>query len=158
MSSRRSPRRSRGCVAPRAEIASASPEETQDAGERLGRALGPGAVVALTGELGAGKTCFIQGLVRGLGVSVRATSPTFVLINQYRGRVPIYHVDAYRTQSLRELLEIGVDELMGGDGVTVVEWADKLLPLLPPGTIEVRIAGVGDEPRAITIRPLDPVR
>ena len=140
------------------ELYTSSPEETEAAGERLAAMLRPGDVVALVGELGAGKTCFIQGLVRGLGATTRATSPTFVLINQYRGRVPIYHVDAYRTQSLRELLEIGVDELMGGDGVTVVEWADKLLPLLPPGTIEVRIAGVGDEPRAITIRPLDPVR
>ena len=141
-----------------AELFTTSAEETEAAGERLAARLRPGDVVALVGELGAGKTCFIRGLVRGLGATTRATSPTFVLINQYRGRVPIYHVDAYRTQSLRELLEIGVDELMGGDGVTVVEWADKLLPLLPPGTIEVRIAGVGDEPRAITIRPLDPVR
>ena len=140
------------------ELSTTSAEETEAAGERLAARLRPGDVVALVGELGAGKTCFIRGLVRGLGATTRATSPTFVLINQYRGRVPIYHVDAYRTQSLRELLEIGVDELMGGDGVTVVEWADKLLPLLPPGTIEVRIAGVGDEPRAITIRPLDPVR
>ena len=139
-------------MAPRAEIASARPEETEDAGERLGRSLAPGAVVALTGELGAGKTCFIQGLVRGLGVTVRATSPTFVLINQYRGRVPVYHVDAYRTESLTELMDLGLLELMGGAGVTVIEWADKLRSLLPPETIHVHIEGVGDEPRAITIR------
>src|SRR5881397_3984154 len=132
MSSRRSPRRSGGWVAPRTEIASARPEETEDAGERLGRALGPGAVVALTGELGAGKTCFIQGLVRGLGATVRATSPTFVLVNQYTGRVPVYHVDAYRTDSMTELMELGLLDLIGGDGVTVIEWADKLIPLLPP--------------------------
>ncbi len=110
--------------------------------------------MALVGELGAGKTCFIQGLVRGLGVRTRATSPTFVLINQYRGRVPVYHVDAYRTESLAELLDMGLPELFAGVGVTVIEWADKLLPLLPPGTIEVVIAGVGDEPRKITIRRL----
>lgn len=139
-------------MAPRAEIASARPEETEDAGERLGRSLAPGAVVALTGELGAGKTCFIQGLVRGLGVTVRATSPTFVLVNQYRGRVPVYHVDAYRTDSLTELMDLGLLELMGGAGVTVIEWADKLRSLLPPETIHVHIEGVGDEPRAITIR------
>jgi len=167
-------------VAPRAEITSARPEETEDAGERLGRALGPGAVVALTGELGAGKTCFIQGLVRGLGVPGRATSPTFVLINQYPGRVPVYHVDAYRTESLTELMDLGllellggvpvyhVDayrtesltelmdlgllELLGGGGVTVIEWADKLESLLPPEAIHVHIDGVGDQPRAITIR------
>lgn len=136
------------------ELVSTSPEETEAAGERLGRTLGAGDVVALVGELGAGKTCFIQGLVRGLGVTTRATSPTFVLINQYRGRVPVYHVDAYRTESLAELQDLGVPELFAGDGVTVVEWADKLLPLLPPGTFEVVIAGVGDEPRKITIHRL----
>ena len=136
------------------ELVSTSREATEAAGERLGARLGPGDVVALVGELGAGKTCFIQGLVRGLGVTTHATSPTFVLINQYRGRVPVYHVDAYRTESLAELLDIGLPELFAGAGVTVVEWADKLLPLLPPGTIEVTIAGVGDEPRQITIRTL----
>jgi len=133
-------------------VVSGSPDETARAGEELGKTLGPGAVVALSGELGAGKTCFIQGLARGLGVERSPTSPTFVLINQYAGRVPVYHVDAYRTESLTELLDLGLEELFGGPGVTVVEWADKLLPLLPAGTIHVHIAGVGDEPREITIR------
>ncbi len=134
------------------EISSASPEATEAAGERLGRDLRPGAVVALTGELGAGKTCFIQGLVRGLGVAVRATSPTFVLVNQYKGRVPVYHVDAYRTESLTELIDLGLLELMSGEGVTLIEWADKLPSLLPSDAIHVSIRGVGDEPRLITIR------
>ena len=134
------------------EITSASPEETEAAGERLGRGLRPGAVVALTGELGAGKTCFIQGLVRGLGAAVRATSPTFVLINQYAGRLPVYHVDAYRTESLAELVDLGLLELMNGEGVTLIEWADKLPSLLPPDAIHVTVDGVGDEPRRITIR------
>src|SRR2546422_10657546 len=151
MSSRRSRRRSRGLVSP-TEIASGSPEETEAAGERLGHALGPGAVVALTGELGAGKTCFIQGLVHGLGAAVRATSPTFVLVNQYKGRMPVYHVDAYRTESLTELIDLGLLELMSGEGVTLIEWADKLPSLLPPDAIHVTIQGVGDEPRRITIR------
>jgi len=128
-----------------------SPEETRVLGERLGRTLGPGDVVALVGELGAGKTCFIQGLVRGLGVTGFATSPTFVLINEYRGRLPVHHVDVYRTESLTEVVDLGVLELFGGEGVTVVEWADRIRPLLPPGTIEVTIAGVGDEPREIVI-------
>jgi tRNA threonylcarbamoyladenosine biosynthesis protein TsaE len=134
-------------VAPATEIVTAGPDETEAAGERLGRTLGAGAVVALTGELGAGKTCFVQGLVRGLGATVRATSPTFVLVNQYQGRV-----DAYRTDSLTELIDLGLLELMGGPGVTIIEWADKLRPLLPPDTIHVHIGGVGDEPRSITIR------
>src|SRR2546422_8681180 len=107
MSSRRSPRRSRGSVAITTELRTTSAEQTEAAGERLAAALGPGDVVALVGELGAGKTCFIQGLVRGLGATTRATSPTFVLINQYRGRVPIYHVGAYRTQRPGGLLASG---------------------------------------------------
>ena len=137
---------------PAAEIVTASADETEAAGERLGRRLQPGAVVALTGELGAGKTCFVQGLVRGLGAPVRATSPTFVLVNQYRGRVLVHHVDAYRTDSMTELMDLGLLDLMGGDDVTLIEWADKLEPLLPSDAIRVHIAGVGDEPRTITIR------
>jgi tRNA threonylcarbamoyladenosine biosynthesis protein TsaE len=133
-------------------ITTRSPEETEAAGEQLGRGLKSSDVVALTGELGAGKTCFVQGLVRGLGVGAPATSPTFVLINEYRGRLPVHHVDAFRTAGLNELMELGLPELFDEDGVTVVEWADKLIPLLPSRTIHVDIAGVGDEPRQITIR------
>ena len=128
-----------------------TPEETAAAGEALGRTLGAGDVVALYGELGSGKTCLVQGLVRGLGVATHATSPTFVLVNEYRGRLPVHHVDAYRTGSLTELLELGLLDLMGGDGVTLIEWADRAEPLLPDRTVRVRIAGVGDEPREITI-------
>jgi tRNA threonylcarbamoyladenosine biosynthesis protein TsaE len=131
---------------------SCSPEATKAFGAQLAEGLEPGDVVALTGELGAGKTCFTQGLARGLGVAGRAVSPTFALVNEYRGRVPVHHVDAYRTSSLTELLDLGLDELFDGEGVTVVEWADKLSPLLPPRTIHVHIEGVGDEPRVITIR------
>ena len=130
---------------------SRGPDETQRIGERLAAQLGAGDVVACIGELGAGKTCFIQGLAHGLGVTSDVTSPTFVLVNQYRGRLPVYHLDAYRTSSLTELADIGVQEMLHGDGVTVVEWADKLLPLLPPRTITVAITGLGDEPRRITI-------
>lgn len=128
-----------------------SPDETAAAGERLGARLGPGAVVALTGELGAGKTCFVQGVVRGLGVTTGATSPTFVLVNEYRGRLPVHHVDLYRTQSLAELLDLGLEELLDSHGVTLIEWADRCEPLLPARTIRVHIDGVGDEPRRITI-------
>ena len=133
-------------------ITSRSPDETEAAGERLGRTLQAGDVVALTGELGAGKTCFVQGLVRGLDVGALATSPTFVLINEYRGRLSVHHVDAFRTASLTELMELGLPELFDDGGVTLIEWADKLAPLLPPRAIHVEIAGVGDEPRRITTK------
>ena len=136
----------------RRTLASRGPAETQAIGARLGARLTPGAVVACTGELGAGKTCFLQGLARGLGVAGGVTSPTFVLVNQYRGgRMPIYHLDAYRTGSLTELVDLGLEEMLYGDGVTVIEWADKLLPLLPARTIHVHLEGLGDEPREITI-------
>jgi len=128
---------------------SRSPDETRALGERLGERLGKGDVVACVGPLGAGKTCFLQGLARGLGVVADVTSPTFVLVNEYRGRLPVYHVDAYRTASLTELVDLGIEEMLHGDGVTVVEWADKLRPLLPARAVTVTIRGLGDEPREI---------
>jgi len=130
---------------------SRSPAETQRIGEALGARLGVGDVVACSGELGAGKTCFLQGLLRGLGVREPVTSPTFVLLAQYQGCLSVYHLDAYRTESLTEILDLGVEEIFWGDGVTVIEWGEKLLPLLPPHTIVVRIEGLGDEPREIVI-------
>ena len=93
----------------------------------------------------------MQGLVRGLDVAAAATSPTFVLVNEYRGRLPVHHVDAYRIATLTELMDLGFLDLMGGDGVTLLEWAERAEPLLPPRVVRVRIDGVGDEPRAITI-------
>ncbi len=113
-------------------LVSRSPEETQAIGEQLGARLTRGAVVACTGELGAGKTCFLQGLARGLGVTADVTSPTFVLVNQYRGRLPVYHLDAYRTGSLTELVDLGLEEMLHGE-------------------IHVHLSGLGDEPREIQI-------
>ncbi len=138
---------------------SRSPEETQRVGEALGARLGSGDVIACIGELGAGKTCFLQGVVRGLGVREPATSPTFVLVNHYEGRFPVYHLDAYRAETLTEILDLGVEEMLWGDGVTIVEWGEKLLPLLPSHTIVARISGLGEEPREIVLEGLaDPVR
>ena len=132
-------------------LTATTPEQTAAAGEALGRTLRAGDVVALYGELGAGKTCFVQGLVRGLEVGTQATSPTFVLVNEYRGRLPVHHVDAYRTSSLTELMDLGLLDLFGGDGVTLLEWADRAEPLLPARAIRVRIEGLGDEPRDVRI-------
>jgi tRNA threonylcarbamoyladenosine biosynthesis protein TsaE len=133
-------------------ISTQSAEDTRGAGERLGRTLGPGDVVALTGELGAGKTCFVQGVARGLGARTWATSPTFVLVNEYPADLPIHHVDAYRVAGPDELIEAGLLELIDGDGVTLIEWADKVAALLPARAIHVAIEGVGDEPRIIRTR------
>ena len=139
-------------MTPHDTISTHSAEETREAGERLARTLGPGDVVALAGELGAGKTCFVQGLARGLGASTWPTSPTFVLVNEYRADLPIHHVDAYRVAGPAEMVDVGLLELIDGDGVTVIEWADKVAVLLPPHTIHVSIDGVGDQPRTIHVR------
>lgn len=133
-------------------LTSASPEDTRAAGESLARALVPGDVVALAGELGAGKTCFVQGIARGLGSPTWATSPTFVLVNEYRARLPIHHVDAYRVNGPAEMIDVGLLELIDGDGITLIEWSDRIRALLPERTIDVSIEGVGDDPRTITIR------
>jgi tRNA threonylcarbamoyladenosine biosynthesis protein TsaE len=138
------------------EVTAATPDATTAAGRALGRTLAAGDVVALYGGLGSGKTCFTQGLVAGLDVVTHATSPTFVLVNEYHGRLPEHHVDAYRSGSYSELVDLGLLELLGGDGVTIVEWADKAEPLLPERAVRVRIDGVGEEPRTITIE--DPRR
>jgi tRNA threonylcarbamoyladenosine biosynthesis protein TsaE len=135
----------------RTRLVAVTPEETAAAGAALGSTLGPADVVALYGDLGAGKTCFTQGLARGLDVEGHATSPTFVLVNEYRGRLPVHHVDAYRIASLVELLDLGLLDLLGGEGVTIVEWADRAEALLPERAVRVRIDGVGDEPRTIVV-------
>ena len=139
-------------MTPHDTISTHSAEETREAGERLARTLGPGDVVALAGELGAGKTCFVQGLARGLGASTWPTSPTFVLVNEYRADLPIHHVDAYRVAGPAEMVDVGLLELIDGDGVTVIEWADKVAALLPERTIHVSIDGVGDQSRTIRVR------
>ena len=105
-----------------------SSEETFKLGQILGEVLTAGDCVALFGTLGSGKTLLTQGIARGMNVpeNVYVTSPTFTLINEYPGRVPIYHVDLYRISDEDELIELGLDDLLGGDGVVVIEWAEKL--------------------------------
>ena len=131
-------------------------EATQALAEGIGRRARPGTVIALSGDLGAGKTCFIQGLASGLGVETPVTSPTFVMIAEHAGRLPLYHVDLYRTESLAEIRALGLDELLGGEGVTAIEWGEKAGPLLPPRTVRVRISGAGDEPRIVEIEGAPP--
>jgi len=109
------------------EIFSHSPAETEALGERFGRAAKCGWVIALTGELGAGKTQFVRGLARGLGVSVRVHSPTFTLVNEYGGgRLKLFHLDLYRLETRGQILSAGVEEFLSPDGVAVIEWAERL--------------------------------
>jgi tRNA threonylcarbamoyladenosine biosynthesis protein TsaE len=137
---------------------SESPAETRRLGQGLGHALQPGAVVSLEGELGAGKTCLVQGLARGLGVpkdrSVR--SPSFTIINEHPGRARLYHVDLYRIQDAAELGELGLEECFDAGGVTAVEWLDRFPHLKPPDHLQVRFEVRGPKRRAITISATGP--
>jgi tRNA threonylcarbamoyladenosine biosynthesis protein TsaE len=124
---------------------------TQGLAARIARCATPGTVLALSGDLGAGKTCFIQGLAAGLGVEGPVTSPTFVMVAEYAGRLPLYHVDLYRTESLEEIRRLGLEEMLDGAGVTAIEWAERAEALLPSRTVRIRISGAGDEPRVVEV-------
>jgi len=117
------------------EMMTRSPSDARRLGKQIGVACGPGSTIALTGELGCGKTTIIQGLALGLGVPENhyITSPTFTLINEYPGRHPLYHVDLYRLADPEEIEDIGIYDLLGGEGIVAIEWADRL-PGLPEQT------------------------
>ena len=133
------------------KVVTQGPDQTVRLGRLLGEILPPGAFVALVGSLGAGKTVLTKGLARGLGVEDdrEVTSPTFVLVNEYRGRVPVFHLDLYRLDSYAEVEEIGWDEFVSGPGVTIVEWADKVADDLPPERIEIQLQWAGEEKRRL---------
>jgi tRNA threonylcarbamoyladenosine biosynthesis protein TsaE len=122
-------------------VASRSAAETRALGERLGRLLRGGDVIGLSGPLGAGKTCLVQGLAAGLDVdpAVPVTSPTFTLLGEYPGRVPLRHADFYRVESERRLFEAGFDDSFDGRGVVVVEWFERLPQALPQERLEITV-------------------
>ena len=127
--------------------------ETEDLGRRLGLRLGPGAVVAYTGDLGAGKTAFTRGLARGLDISERVTSPTFTIVNEYEGgRLPLFHFDLYRLGSSDELFDIGWEDYLSRGGVCAVEWSENVADALEEDAIRVDLRrGESDGQRIITI-------
>jgi tRNA threonylcarbamoyladenosine biosynthesis protein TsaE len=115
-----------------------TPAETGDLGARLAAYLHPGDVINLSGDLGAGKTRFVQGLAAELGVTEHVTSPTFAIIKEYRGALlPLYHFDVYRLESARELADLGYEDYWFGDGATVIEWGDKFKDLLPANALTI---------------------
>jgi tRNA threonylcarbamoyladenosine biosynthesis protein TsaE len=123
-----------------------SPEQTRAAGRAVAELVEPGDVVVLAGELGSGKTVFAQGLVRALGVDEPVVSPSFALVREYDGRLPIAHVDVYRLDRVQELIDLALDEGPGARGVTVVEWGDRVATALGPERLEVRLDRVPVEP------------
>lgn len=137
---------------------SSSVEETLRIGALLGRHLTNGSVVTLNGELGSGKTCLARGIAQGLKVpeGFYVTSPSYSLINEYPGRLLLFHVDLYRVQHVSELEELGLEEIMEGDGVTVIEWADKWVGELPNHRLAVWMSIVNDGTRALQLTGYGP--
>ena len=125
--------------------------ETIQEGAKLGRNLLPGAVIALYGELGAGKTAFTRGLASGLGIAMNVSSPTFTIVNEYPGDIPLFHFDMYRLNDENELFDIGWDEYLERGGVCAVEWSEKVKAAFPPGTLTVRIDNLGGDTRRLEI-------
>lgn len=134
-------------------VVTQGPEQTRALAQRLAGELGPGSVLALHGEVGSGKTCFVQGLARALGVRGPISSPTFILVNEHAGRLPLFHVDLYRIRSEEEADTLAFEEYLESDGVTVVEWAERAAALWPARTVHLYFQ-IGDHPdtRLITIR------
>jgi tRNA threonylcarbamoyladenosine biosynthesis protein TsaE len=141
------------------EFISHSPAETEALGEEFGRAASSGLVIALTGDLGAGKTQFVKGLARGLGISARVHSPTFTLVNEYGGgRLKLFHLDLYRLETPAQILSAGVGEFLQPDGVAVIEWAERLQnlesriqnPEFAGRMVSVRIEILSESERKIT--------
>ena len=129
-----------------------SPAETEALGEKLGKALTAGAVVAYTGDLGAGKTAFTRGVARGLGVTDTVTSPTFTIVSEYEGRLPLFHFDLYRLGSGEELFDIGWEDYLERGGVCCVEWSERAAEMLPSHCVRVHLArGEGETERVVTI-------
>lgn len=138
------------------EVTTAAPEETRALGRMLGECATAGLVVLLNGDLGAGKTCFAQGVASGLGVSSASpvTSPSYTLLNIHNGRMPLYHFDLYRLSQVDDLADLGYDEFAEGGGLTLVEWADRMTDALS-ASVDVSIDHLSEQHRKLCFRAMD---
>ena len=138
----------------KAEMISVSAEQTTELARRIGQRLQKGDVLALSGELGSGKTCFTGGLARGLGIDekYRITSPTFTLINEYPAKFKLYHFDIYRIKDYTVFEELGYEEYFSGEGVVVIEWAEKIAEILPESSFVITFEYLNETERKIIIR------
>ncbi|HEX9694382.1 MAG TPA: tRNA (adenosine(37)-N6)-threonylcarbamoyltransferase complex ATPase subunit type 1 TsaE [Actinomycetota bacterium] len=141
----------------RLELTAGAPEDTMAVGEAVASLLREGDAVALTGELGAGKTTFVRGAARALGFDGPVASPTFTLVREYQGRVRIYHVDVYRLERMQDVLDLGLDEMVAEGGVLLVEWGDAVEGLLPDDHLlaEITLMG-GEDARRIVVTAKGP--
>ena len=136
------------------EYITASPEETEALGQTLAKTLTPGTLLALRGDLGAGKTAFVRGLAAGLGYCGRVTSPTFTIVNEYEGPVPLFHFDLYRLGSEDELYDIGFDEYLARSGICAVEWSERAPELMASAQLQVTISRLDETSRRIVVEAL----
>ena len=128
-----------------------SAEETILLGNKIGRKLKPGDIIAMQGTLAAGKTTITKGIAQALGIDDTITSPTFCLISEYYGKMPLYHMDVYRLDSIEEFVNLGTDDMLYGDGVSIIEWSEKIMSELPKRTIVLKITPQEDNSRLIEI-------
>ena len=126
-------------------------EETEACGEALAASLHPGDVVALYGDLGAGKTAFVRGLARGLGITESVSSPTFTIVNEYPGKIPLFHFDMYRLRDEQELFDIGWEDYLDRGGICALEWSERVERAIGPEAIRVTLRRLDDTRREITV-------
>lgn len=128
-----------------------SAEETIALGEKIGNLLKKGDVIAMQGTLAAGKTTITKGIAKALGISDTITSPTFCLISEYSGKMPLYHMDVYRLEGSEDFINLGTDDMIYGDGVSIIEWSEKIMDQLPKKTILLKITPLTGDQRKIEI-------
>ncbi len=134
------------------ELISHSPEQTQKLGVRIGELALPGDVFLLVGDLGVGKTCLTQGIAWGLNIEGYALSPSFVVVRELQGRLPLYHMDLFRLDRIEEIAELGLDDYLYGKGVCVVEWAERGMSVLPAEHLLIRISHLSDTERSFQLK------
>lgn len=132
---------------------SQSAEQTQELGRKIGASLLPDEIIGLTGSLGAGKTTLIQGIAEGVNVKDYLTSPTFILVNEYQGRIPLFHIDLYRIEDLSELEDLGIEEYFMRGGVCLIEWAERMELLFPERAEKIEIEVISERERKILFSP-----
>ncbi|HEY96152.1 MAG TPA: tRNA (adenosine(37)-N6)-threonylcarbamoyltransferase complex ATPase subunit type 1 TsaE [Dehalococcoidia bacterium] len=135
------------------ELISQSPDDTKKIGAIIGELTVQGDVLLLEGKLGAGKTCLTQGIALGLGIDDYVLSPTFVIMRELYGRLPLYHIDLYRLDNIEESIDLGLDDYFYGDGLSVVEWAEKAISIMPQRHLLIRIDYISDTERRLLLEP-----
>jgi tRNA threonylcarbamoyladenosine biosynthesis protein TsaE len=133
-------------------LKSSSVSQTKKYAASLALSLSPGCTLILTGDLGAGKTTFVKALARSIGVRSVVTSPTFTLLKEYKGKIDLFHLDLYRIRTIEEIHELALEDIYGADGITVIEWGDKLTSLLPDDYIEIEIKNPNGNKRDLVVK------